>query len=50
MLKESFKKRINELIKKKMTIKNIIEIINKENQVPKKLIYNYYLDIKNEKK
>ena len=33
-----------------MTIKSIVEIINKENKVPKKLIYNYYLNAKNEKK
>ncbi len=50
ILEETFKKKINYLIRKKMTIKNIIEKINEENNVPKKLIYNYYLGVKNEKK
>jgi len=35
---------------KKMTIKNIIKEINKDNKFPKKLIYDYCLKIKNENK
>ena len=35
---------------KKMTIKNIIKEINKDNKFPKKIIYDYCLKIKNENK
>ena len=48
-LEESDKKKISKLIKK-MTIKNIIKEINKDNKFPKKLIYDYCLKIKNENK
>tara|TARA_Y100000741_G_scaffold356255_1_gene332687 strand:- start:162 stop:1022 length:861 start_codon:yes stop_codon:yes gene_type:complete len=48
-LEESDKKKIGKLIKK-MTIKNIIKEINKDNKFPKKLIYDYCLKIKNENK
>ena len=48
-LEESDKKKIGKLIKK-MTIKNIIKKINKDNKFPKKLIYDYCLKIKNENK
>ena len=48
-LEESDKKKIGKLIKK-MTIKNIIKEINKDNKSPKKLIYDYCLKIKNENK
>ncbi len=46
-LKESDKKKINKLIKK-MTIKNIVNEINKNKIIPKKLIYDYCLKLKNE--
>ena len=46
-LEESDKKKIRNLIKK-MTIKNIIKNINKEKKIPKKLIYNYCIYLKNE--
>ena len=46
-LEESVKKQINKLINK-MTIKNIVTKFNSENNIPKKLIYNYCLSIKNE--
>ena len=48
-LEESDKKKIGKLIKK-MTIKNIIKEINKDNKFSKKLIYDYCLKIKNENK
>ena len=48
-LEESDKKKISKLIKK-MTIKNIIKEINKDNNFSKKLIYDYCLKIKNENK
>ena len=48
-LEESDKKKINKLIKK-MTIKNIVNEINKDNKFPKKIIYDYCLKLKNEKK
>ena len=48
-LEESDKKKISKLIKK-MTIKNIIKEINKDNKFSKKLIYDYCLKIKNENK
>ncbi len=47
-LEESDKKKIQKLIKK-MTIKNIVKEINKSKNIPKKLIYNYCLKLKNEK-
>ncbi len=46
-LKESDKKKINELIKK-MSIKDIIKKISKNREISKKLIYNYCLEIRNE--
>jgi len=46
-LEESVKKQINKLINK-MTIKNIVTKFNSENNIPKKLIYNYCLSIKND--
>ncbi len=48
-LEESDKKKINKLIKK-MTIKNIVNEINKEKKFPKKIIYDYCLKLKNENK
>ena len=49
LLEESDKKKINNLIKK-MTIKNIVNEINKNKKIPKKLIYDYCLKLKNENK
>ena len=46
-LEESDKKKINKLIKK-MTIKNIVNEINKNKIIPKKIIYDYCLKLKNE--
>ena len=46
-LEESVKKQIDKLIHK-MTIKNIVTKFNLENNIPKKLIYNYCLSKKNE--
>ena len=46
-LEESDKKKISSLIKK-MTIKNIVNEINKNKKISKKLIYDYCLKIKNE--
>ena len=46
-LEESDKKKIKTLIKK-MTIKNIVNEINKGNKFPKKIIYDYCLKLKNE--
>ena len=48
-LEESDKKKISRLIKK-MTIKNIVNEINKDNKFQKKIIYDYCLKLKNEKK
>ena len=48
-LEESDKKKIKTLIKK-MTIKNIVNEINKDNKFPKKVIYDYCLKLKNENK
>ena len=48
-LEESDKKKISRLIKK-MTIKNIVNEINKDNKFPKKIIYDYCLKLKNENK
>jgi len=46
-LEESDKKTIKSLIKK-MTIKDIVKKINKDKKIPKKLIYNYCINLKNE--
>tara|TARA_A100001011_G_C14139553_1_gene769083 strand:+ start:56 stop:907 length:852 start_codon:yes stop_codon:yes gene_type:complete len=46
-LEESDKKKINQLIKK-MSIKDIIKKVSRDREIPKKLIYNYCLTIKNE--
>ena len=48
-LEESDRKKISRLIKK-MTIKNIVKEINKDNKYPKKIIYDYCLKLKNENK
>ena len=47
-LKESDKKNIQKLIKK-LSIKDISDLISQNNNVPKKEIYNYCLKLKNEK-
>ena len=46
-LKESDKKKINELIKK-MSIKDIVKKISEDSKISKKLIYNYCLELKND--
>ena len=46
-LEESDKKLIKSLIKK-MTIKDIVKKINIKKKVPKKLIYNYCVKLKND--
>ncbi len=46
-LEESDKKKIKKLIKK-MTIKDIIKKVNNEKKIPKKLIYNYCINLKND--
>ena len=46
-LEELDKKKIKILIKK-MTIKDIIKKINNEKKIPKKLIYNYCINLKND--
>jgi len=46
-LEESDKKTIKSLITK-MTIKDIVKKINKDKKIPKKLIYNYCINLKNE--
>ncbi len=46
-LEESDKKKINKLIKK-MSIKDIVKKISKNKEIPKKLIYNYCLGLKDE--
>ena len=48
-LEESDKKKISRLIKK-MTIKNIVNEINKDKKFSKKIIYDYCLKLKNENK
>ena len=48
-LEESDKKKIKKLFKIK-TIKNIINEINKDKKISKKIIYDFYLKLKNEKK
>ena len=47
-LKESDKKKINKLIKK-MSIKDIVKTISENQKIPKKIIYDYCLKLKNEK-
>ncbi len=46
-LKESDKKKINKLIKR-MSIKDIVKKISEDREIPKKLIYSYCLELKNE--
>jgi 16S rRNA (cytidine1402-2'-O)-methyltransferase len=48
ILKESDKKSIQKMIKK-ISIKDITDLISKNSDVPKKEIYNYCLKLKNEK-
>ena len=48
MLKESDKKNIQKMIKK-LSIKDITDLISQNTNVPKKEIYNYCLKLKNEK-
>ncbi len=48
ILKESDKKTINKIIKK-LSIKDITNLISQNTNVPKKEIYNYCLKLKNEK-
>ncbi len=48
ILKESDKKSIKKMIKK-ISIKDITDLISKNSDVPKKEIYNYCLKLKNEK-
>ena len=47
-LSESDKKNINKMIKK-LSVKDIIDLISQNSEVPKKEIYNYCLKLKNEK-
>ncbi len=47
-LKESDKKNIQKMIKK-LSIKDITDLISQNTKVPKKKIYNYCLELKNEK-
>ncbi len=46
-LQESDKKKINKLINN-MSIKDIIKKVSQDREIPKKLIYNYCLSLKNE--
>ena len=46
-LQESDKKKINKLIDK-MSIKDIVKKVSQDREIPKKLIYNYCLSLKNE--
>ena len=46
-LEESDKKKINKLIQK-MSIKDIVKKVSQDRKIPKKLIYNYCLILKNE--
>ena len=46
-LQESYKKKINKLINK-MSIKDIVKKVSQDREIPKKLIYNYCLSLKNE--
>ena len=48
ILSESDKRIINKMINK-LSIKEISSIINENNKIPKKVIYDYCLTIKNEK-
>ena len=48
ILKESDKKNIQKMIKK-LSIKDITDLISQNTNVPKKKIYNYCLKLKNEK-
>ena len=48
ILKESDKKNIQKMIKK-LSIKDITDLISQNADVPKKEIYNYCLKLKNEK-
>jgi 16S rRNA (cytidine1402-2'-O)-methyltransferase len=48
ILEESDKKNIQKMIKK-LSIKDITDLISQKNNVPKKEIYNYCLKLKNEK-
>ena len=48
ILKESDKKNIQKMIKK-LSIKDITDLISQNTDVPKKEIYNYCLELKNEK-
>ena len=48
ILKESDKKNIKKMIKK-LSIKDITNVISQNSNVPKKEIYNYCLKLKNEK-
>ena len=47
-LKESDKKSIKKMIKK-LSVKDIVDLIVLKSDVPKKLIYDYCLKLKNEK-
>ncbi|MDA9664116.1 16S rRNA (cytidine(1402)-2'-O)-methyltransferase [bacterium] len=47
-LRESDKRNINKMIDK-LSIKEITDLISQNNKVPKKIIYNYCLKLKNEK-
>ena len=47
-LDNSDKKKIRSLLKK-MTIRDIVSHINQNKDIPKKIIYNYCLELKNEK-
>ena len=46
-LQESDKKKINKLIDK-MSIKDIVKKVSQDREIPKKIIYNYCLNFKNE--
>ena len=48
ILKESDKLNIKKMIKK-LSIKDITDLISQNSNVPKKEIYNYCLELKNEK-
>ena len=47
VLSESDKRNIKKMIKN-LSIKEIVGLINKDNKIPKKIIYNYCLKVKNE--
>ena len=47
ILSESDKQIIGKMINK-LSIKEIVTLINKDNRISKKEIYNYYLKLKNE--